>query len=52
MRAVGDEPREALGRLRDGVGPRDADRREAEAARGLDQLRLDERGIGQKSRLA
>jgi hypothetical protein len=52
MRADGDELREPFGCFRNGVGPRDAERRKAEAARGVGQLRPDESGIVQKSRLA
>ena len=50
--AVGQKAPQPLGRLRNRVGPRDADDVEAVCARGLGERRLERRRIVQKSRSA
>jgi hypothetical protein len=52
MRAFGDECLEALTRLRDRVGPRNAERIESVRARGFGQGLFEGGWIAQKSRSA
>jgi hypothetical protein len=52
MGAFGQELPQPLGRLRDGVGPCDADGVETEVARGFDECRPQLCRIAQKSRSA
>jgi hypothetical protein len=52
MQTVGKKAREAIGCLRNGIGPRDADDVETLLARSLRERSLQRRWLAQKSRSA